>query len=372
MSAYVLLEDGRRFDGEAVGASGTTVGEVVFNTSMTGYQEAVTDPSYHGQIITFTYPLIGNYGVSQRAMESDGAHARGVIMREAKNYTDSSSCEGGWLDWLEESGVSAITGIDTRSLVRHIRDKGAMRGGIFPAEISEEDAHEMLVAEPPMSGQDLAKEVSPASRATVGQNGAGPNIAVLDCGIKVSIVNNLLQRGCSLTRLPVATGSEEILSMKPDALFLANGPGDPAALDYVVETVRDVVGKIPVIGICLGHQILCRAVGLETFKLRFGHRGANHPVKDLRTGRIEITAQNHGFAVAGPNSEHQLEGDDPVRWDTDFGPAELSHLNLYDRTVEGLELKEVSSATVQYHPEAGPGPHDSLYLFDRFIELIDA
>lgn len=372
MDAYVLLEDGLRFDGHGVGATGTSVGEVVFNTSMTGYQEAVTDPSYRGQLITFTYPLIGNYGASSEAMESSLAHARGVIMAEAKNYQYSPSCEAGWLDWLGESGVVAITGIDTRSLVRHVRDKGAMRGGIFPKQVEEGKALEMLITEPAMSGQDLVKQVTPATVTEIKGSGSGPKIAVLDCGIKNSITRNLVERGCSLLLLPATTSSEEILSLGADALFLANGPGDPAALDYVVETTRNVVGKLPIVGICLGHQILCRAVGLETFKLKFGHRGANHPVKDLRTGRIEITAQNHGFAVSGPNSEERLVGDQPVRWETDFGAAELSHINLYDRTVEGLEMTDVSSATVQYHPEAGPGPHDSLYLFDRFIELIDA
>ncbi len=278
MNAYVLLEDGRRFDGEAVGSKAPAIGEVVFNTSMTGYQEAVTDPSYRGQIITFTYPLIGNYGVSPKAMESSQAHARGVIMTEAKNYDDSPSCEGGWLDWLSESGVPAITGVDTRALVRHIRDKGAMRGGIFYEGVSEEDANSMLMKEPPMSGQDLVKEVTPSSTEKVGGNGGGPKIAVLDCGIKSSIVRNLVDRGCSLTLHPASTTADQILATDADALFLANGPGDPAALDYVVSTARDVVGKLPVIGICLGHQILCRAVGLETFKLRFGHRGANHAV----------------------------------------------------------------------------------------------
>jgi carbamoyl-phosphate synthase small subunit len=364
---YVLLEDGTRLDGELCGSPGRVTGEVVFNTSMTGYQEAVTDPSYAGQIITFTYPLIGNYGVSAEAMESDRVHARGVIMRDAKNTEDAAGAEGGWLDWLSDCGVPAITGVDTRTLVRHIRDRGAMRGGIFSADLAESEARDLVDAEPPMDGADLAREVTPPEPIELA--GDGPHVVAVDTGIKLSIIKQLRERGCRLTLLPCDSTTEQILERSPDLVFLANGPGDPGALDYVVENVRGVVGKKPVVGICLGHQLLCRAVGLDTFKLPFGHRGANHPVKDLETGRIDITAQNHGFAVSGPGGEATIEGDEPVRWSTDFGEAELSHLNLYDRTVEGLALKDVPGCTVQYHPEAGPGPHDARYLFDRFLEL---
>ncbi|HEX7059017.1 MAG TPA: glutamine-hydrolyzing carbamoyl-phosphate synthase small subunit [Solirubrobacterales bacterium] len=367
MSAYLLLEDGARFDGEAVGALEAITGEVVFNTAMTGYQESVTDPSYAGQIIVFTYPLIGNYGVSAAAMESDRIHARGVAMRDAHNGEDVATAEGGWLDWLGDCGVPGITGVDTRALVRHIRDAGSMRGGIFPADIAEAEAAERVVAEPPMDGADLARTVTPPE--AVRFEGDGPHVVGIDTGIKMSIVRQLRERGCRLTLLPCTTPVGEVLAEDPDLVFLANGPGDPAALDYVVDTVRELIGKRPVFGICLGHQLLCRAVGLETFKLPFGHRGANHPVKDLETGRIDITSQNHGFAVQGPDGESRIEVDEPVRWETDFGSAELSHLNLYDRTVEGLVLKDVPGATVQYHPEAGPGPHDARHLFDRFLEL---
>jgi carbamoyl-phosphate synthase small subunit len=376
MSGYVLLEDGARFDGELRGEGDSITGEVVFNTAMTGYQESVTDPSYAGQIITFTYPLIGNYGIAAAAMESDRAQARGVIMREAKNTEDAADAEGGWLDWLRDSGVPAIDGVDTRALVRHIRDRGAMRGGIFPSELSESDARMHVEAEPPMSGADLAGEVTPGEPIELGAAAdavdRGPLVVGIDTGIKHSIIRQLRERGCRVTLLPCTASSEEVLARDPNLVFLANGPGDPAALDYVVDTVRELVGKRPMVGICLGHQLLCRAVGLETFKLPFGHRGANHPVKDLTTGRIEITSQNHGFAVQGPNGEPRIETDEPLRWDTDFGAAELSHLNLYDRTVEGLVLKDVPGATVQYHPEAGPGPHDARYLFDRFVELAAA
>jgi carbamoyl-phosphate synthase small subunit len=364
---YLLLEDGTRLDGELCGAGGEVTGEVVFNTSMTGYQEAVTDPSYAGQIITFTYPLIGNYGVSSEAMESDRAHARAVVMREAKNAEDAADAEGGWLDWLRDCGVPAISGVDTRALVRRIRDAGAMRGGIFAAEVTEAGARERVAAEPSMAGADFARKV--ASPEPVEIQGSGPHVVGLDTGIKHSIIRQFRERDCRLTLIPCDAGPEAVLDRDPDLVFLANGPGDPAALDYVVDTVRDLVGRRPVVGICLGHQLLCRAVGLETFKLPFGHRGANHPVKELDSGRIEITSQNHGFAVAGPGGEGRLEGDEPVRWETDFGAAELSHLNLYDRTVEGLVLKEVPGCTVQYHPEAGPGPHDARHLFDRFLGL---
>ncbi len=369
-SGYVLLEDGARLEGELCGDPERVTGEVVFNTGMTGYQESVTDPSYAGQIITFTYPLIGNYGVSAEAMESDRVHARGVIMRDAKNREDAATAERGWLDWLADCGVPAITGVDTRALVRHIRERGSMRGGIFGADVSVDDARELIAAEPSMAGADLARTVTPAEPIVL--DGSGPHIVGIDTGIKLSIIRQLRERGCKVTLLPCGSGPDEVLAQDPDLVFLANGPGDPAALDYVVETVRELVGKKPVFGICLGHQLLCRAVGLETFKLPFGHRGANHPVKDLGTGRIEITSQNHGFAVAGPNGESRMETDEPIRWETDFGAAELSHLNLYDRTVEGLNLLDVPGGTVQYHPEAGPGPHDARHLFDEFLELANA
>jgi carbamoyl-phosphate synthase small subunit len=367
--AYLLLEDGTRFDGESAGAPGEGLGEVVFNTAMSGYQEAVTDPSYAGQIIVFTYPLIGNYGVAAAHMESDRVHARAVVMREGVDREDSAQAEGGWLTWLDDCGVPALTGVDTRALVRHIRDKGAMRGGVFPGATPEAEARERVMGEPAMGGRDLAREVSRDEPLELG-GGDGPLVLGIDTGIKDSIVRNLRDRGVRLELHPCTAGADELLAREPDAVFLANGPGDPAALDYVVETVRGVVGRVPVWGICLGHQLLCRAVGLETFKLPFGHRGANHPVKDLGTGRIEITSQNHGFAVVGPAGERTIAADEPVRWETDFGTAELQQLNLYDRTVEGLVLRDVPASTVQYHPEAGPGPHDAVHLFDRFLEAV--
>jgi carbamoyl-phosphate synthase small subunit len=374
-TAYVLLEDGTLFDGLQCGADGHAVVEIVFTTSMSGYQEAMTDPSYAGQLITFTYPQIGNYGVSAAGMESAGIHARAAIMRAGVDRESAPGAEQGWLSWLSDCGIPAITDLDTRALVRHIRDAGAMRGGLFPASMPEAHAHELIAAEPSMAGRDLAREVTPdepivlsATGGASGEGGeGGVRIAMIDTGVKLSIVNNLRSRGATVELHPCTAGPTDLLARDPDAIFLANGPGDPAALGYIVETVRELVGKLPVYGICLGHQLLCRAIGLETYKLPFGHHGANHPVKDLTTGRTEITSQNHGFAVLGPNGARTIDDDEAVRWETDFGAAELTHVNLYDRTVEGLVLLDVPGATVQYHPEAGPGPHDSLYLFDRFV-----
>lgn len=370
-NAYVLLEDGTRFDGDSVGADGHAVGEVVFTTGMSGYQESMTDPSFAGQLITFTYPHIGNYGVSQEAMESERVWARAAIMRDAVNFEDAPGAERGWLDWLADCGVPAVTGVDTRALVRHIRDAGAMRGGVFAGDLTESEARALIDAEPSMAGADFARIVTPRQAHTVG-SGNPTKIHAIDTGIKGSIVRHLVARGAEVTLHPCTVTAPELLATDADAFFLANGPGDPAALGYVVETVRQLVGKRPVWGICLGHQLLCQAVGLETYKLPFGHRGGNHPVKDLRTGKIEITSQNHGFAVKAPDGGGRVEADQPVRWSTDFGEAALTHVNLYDRTVEGLELLEVNGATVQYHPEAGPGPNDALYQFDRFLEAVRA
>ncbi|MHB8694817.1 MAG: glutamine-hydrolyzing carbamoyl-phosphate synthase small subunit [Solirubrobacteraceae bacterium] len=379
-TAYVLLEDGTVFEGLACGADAPAVGEIVFTTSMSGYQEAMSDPSYAGQLIIFTYPQIGNYGVGEEAMESDRVHARAAIMRAGVDREDAPGAEGGWLTWLRDCGVPAITDLDTRALVRHIRDAGAMRGGVFPARTDRSEAAALIAAEPSMNGRDLAREVTPTEKITLpGASGAehagrvgGIRIAMIDTGVKRSIIRNLQERGATVDLHPCTVSARDLVDSGADAVFLANGPGDPAALDYVVDTVRKIVGVKPVYGICLGHQLLCRAVGLETYKLPFGHHGANHPVKDLTTGRTEITSQNHGFAVLGPGGSKTIDTDEPVGWVTDFGAAELTHINLYDRTVEGLTLREVQGATVQYHPEAGPGPHDSLYLFDRFIAEIEA
>ena len=375
---YVLLEDGARFDGYVVGADAPAVGEIVFTTSMSGYQEAMTDPSFAGQLIAFTYPQIGNYGVSPAAMESDRIHARAAIMREAVDRDDAPAAQTGWCRWLVEHGIAAISDVDTRALVRHIRDAGSMRGGVFPASITPARARELIDAEPSMAGRDLAREVTPRQTIVLEPTGHHPEtgshpplrIAMIDTGVKRSIIGNLRARGVTVELHPCTDSAQQLRASDPDAVFLACGPGDPAALDYVVQTVRELVGRLPVYGICMGHQLLSRAVGLETYKLPFGHHGANHPVKDLASGRTEITSQNHGFAVVGPGGARTIDDDRPVRWTTDFGEAQLTHINLYDRTVEGLQLLDVQGATVQYHPEAGPGPHDSRYLFDRFVNEI--
>src|SRR5215217_4867998 len=345
-SAYLLLEDGTRLQGDAVGAEREVTGEVVFTTGMSGYQESMTDPSFARQLITFTAPHVGNYGVSEAAMESGRIHA-----------ADAAGAEQGWLDWLREHGIPGISGVDTRALVRHIREAGAMRGGIFSAGTPQAEALERVHAEPSMVGRDLAREVTVSAPQLHG-DGDGPRIIALDTGIKRSIIRNFTSRGAVLELYPCTTPAQELLERDPDGFFLVPGPGDPAALDYIVETIRELLSTKPVFGICLGHQLLSRAAGLETFKLPFGHRGANHPVKDVRTGRIAITSQNHGFAVAGRGGE-VIE--------SDLGAAELTHVNLYDGTVEGFRLLDAPAACVQYHPEAGPGPNDSLGLFDDFI-----
>ncbi len=370
--ARLLLEDGTIFEGYAFGARGDTAGEVVFNTSMTGYQEILTDPSYRAQMITMTYPHIGNYGVNPEDMESSGIQVAGFIVREPCNRGSNWRSEGELETWLKESGVVGISGIDTRALVRKIRDKGAMLGSIISGEATEGDLRARLDQEPSMVGRDLVSEVtceaayewSEPLHRLLGEEHMRPrpqveetyHVVAYDFGVKRNILRLLVEQGCRVTVVPASTTAEEALAYQPDGVFLSNGPGDPAAVDYAIETVRGLVGKVPIFGICLGHQIMALALGASTYKMPFGHRGGNQPVKNLESGRVEITSQNHGFAV---DADALQPG------------TSVSYINLNDNTVEGLKHEEHALFTVQHHPEASPGPHDASYLFERFRDMME-
>lgn len=385
--AAVILEDGTIYRGQGFGSRGTVFGEIVFNTAMTGYQEVVTDPSYHGQMVTFTYPLIGNYGVNITSSESDEVHSRAIIVREVHNLDRNCSAEHGWVDWLSHQGVTGISGIDTRALTRRIRNAGAMRAAVVFGDFEEEDIKRQVAKSPSMAGLDLATKVTCREAYELEFLKGKYRVVAIDYGIKRSIIKCLGASGCNVIVVPSNTPAQEILAMKPDGVFLSNGPGDPAPLEYATRCVGKLLGKVPVFGICLGHQILSQALGLKTYKLKFGHRGANHPVKNLDLDRVEITSQNHGFAVELPEALaarlSETHGDasagktffeappaEELMLDTDYGKARVSHLNLYDGTVEGMRCLDVPAFSVQYHPEASPGPHDSRYLFDEFVELM--
>jgi carbamoyl-phosphate synthase small subunit len=392
-SAILALADGTVYEGRAFGAEGECVGEVVFNTSMTGYQEILTDPSYKGQIVCMTYPLIGNYGINPEDIESHRPFVEGFIVKEGSpypsNYRKSQTLEA----YLQEWGIVGIQGIDTRALTKHIRDRGAMEGVISTVDSSPQSLVEKARSSPGLIGRDLVKEVTCSEPFQWWQGGwqwrqgytddrspmtddreghrlqldlfGQPSPAVdhrhqvvaIDCGIKYNILRQLVSTGCDVVVVPATTAAREILALKPDGIFISNGPGDPEGVMHLVETTRQLIGKRPIFGICLGHQILGLALGGRTYKLKFGHHGANHPVKELETGKVEITTQNHGFAV-----------------DVDSFPGrevELTHVNLNDGTVEGMRHTRLPVFSVQYHPEASPGPHDSRYLFDRFIALME-
>jgi len=359
--ARLVLEDGTVLEGRAYGAIGAATGELVFTTSMTGYQEIVTDPSFEGQVITFTQPMIGNYGVETDASESAQPHARAVVVREGRNAAPGG--REGFSDWLARHGVVGIQGLDTRMLTRRLRDGGTLRAAVVSDGSSIEQALALVRAEPEMAGRALAGEVSlrePRELDAIGPERA--HIVLLDYGVKGSIVRLLREAGARVTVLPWDAAADQVLALEADGVLLANGPGDPAALPGCVEQVRLLVGQVPVFGICLGHQLLGRALGLDTFKLRFGHRGANHPVLALESGRVLVTAQNHGFAVAVPDDGGDLQ--------TDFGPARVTHVSLYDGTVEGLALRELPVASMQFHPEASPGPHDAREALIGFVEQL--
>ena len=358
--ALLVLEDGAVYRGEAVAGSGTVGGEIVFNTAMTGYQEIATDPSYCGQIITYTFPLNGDYGADPARDESGQAHARAIVARELMNYAYNREASTSWLDWLNAHGVLAVGGVDTRALTRHIRSQGALRAVVSTDDPDVGSLRRRAQKLPRMAGLDLASVVTCAEQsetAAVGAPAGGEplHVVAFDFGIKRSIVGYLTAAGCRVTVVPAATAARDVMKLAPDGVFLSNGPGDPAAVTYAVKTVQKLLGKTPLFGICLGHQLLALALGMTTYKLKFGHRGANHPVKDLTTGEIEITTQNHGFAVRDDGAASH----DPA--------ARVTHVNLNDGTVEGLAAPERYAFSVQYHPESTPGPHDSLHLFERFV-----
>jgi len=362
-SAYLLLEDGRRFDGVALGASGSTLGEVVFNTSMTGYQEILTDPSYAGQLVTMTYPLQGNYGVTGEDEESEGPQVAGFVVREAAQLQSSWRSRGSLQDYLSEHGIVGISDLDTRALTRHIRSKGAMRGGIAPADHDEDDLMQRIMKHPRMEGLDLACGVSTTERYVVEPTGEGRfHVAAFDFGVKAHSPRLLAERGCRVTVLPATATIEDVEALGVDGLFISNGPGDPGAVDNATTMIlRYAERDLPIFGICLGHQLIARAFGGRTFKLPFGHHGGNHPVKHIDRETVEITSQNHGFAV-------EMGEDLSVPGAPDL---KVTHINLYDGTVEGLRHLESPVHSVQYHPEAAPGPHDSRYLFDEFVARME-
>ena len=354
--AKLILENGRIFDGYSMGFEGIALGEVCFNTGMTGYQEILTDPSYCGQLITMTYPHIGNYGVNSEDVESDKIQASGLIVKDGSSFYSNFRAEESLDNYLKNNEIVGIQGIDTRSLVRCIRNEGAMNGIISSTELNDNKLKNMLSSHPSMEGMDLTQSVTCDKSYKWKNNKKTFKVAVVDYGIKYNILRLLNDQDCDLTIFPSNVTSKEILDLKPDGIFLSNGPGDPSAVSYAIKTVKNVLAEnIPIFGICLGHQILCLAIGAKTYKLKFGHRGCNHPVKNHETKIIEITSQNHGFSV----DKNTIPSN-----------AQITHTSLNDNTVEGIELKDSPAFSIQYHPESSPGPHDSRYLFSKFKQLM--
>jgi carbamoyl-phosphate synthase small subunit len=369
VKAVLLLEDGTVFEGRSFGARGQKCGEVVFNTSMTGYQEILTDPSYNEQIITMTYPLIGNVGTNKADWESRKVFARGLVVKENCDYPSNWRNTELLSRLLNRNGVVGLEGIDTRKLAKHIRTRGAMKGIISSTELGVGKLKEKLKEYPGLVGRDIVKDVTVKKpyvwdKGVINVLGRSQvtcekqyKVVAFDYGIKQNILRLLCSHGCGVYVVPADTPPKEVFARKPDGVFLSNGPGDPAAVKYAIETVKELLGAVPIFGICLGHQILALALGAKTYKLKFGHRGANQPVKNLRTGKIEITSQNHGFCV-------DIDS-------VDKREVELTHINLNDNTLEGIRCKKLPAFSVQYHPEASPGPHDSNYLFAAFTKLMD-
>jgi len=371
MKALIALEDGTLFEGESFTGRGEAIGEMVFNTSMSGYQEILTDPSYTGQIVTMTYPLIGNYGVNNDDMESVAVHPKAFLVKEYNAVPSNFRSEQTLARFLQHYGVLGVEGFDTRALVRHIRTVGALKAIVSTEDLDRDSLVQRAREWVGLLGQDMVRKVTcdqpygwadnqPVAGTNFSTVQAGMDkplkVVVLDCGVKFNQLRIMTEKGCQVQVVPAATDAATILAMKPDGVFLSNGPGDPAGVQGVVETVRGLLGKTPVFGICLGHQILGLAYGGSTYKLKFGHRGGNQPVKDLTTGHVEITSQNHGFTL----NIDSLDQED----------VELTHVNLNDGSLEGMRHRRFPAFSVQYHPEHAPGPHDSLYLFDRFVEMM--
>jgi len=353
--AIIALEDGRVFEGYSFAADGERCGEVVFNTSLSGYQEILTDPSYKGQMVVMTYPLIGNYGVNHDDTESGEISVESFIVKEYSSIASNWRSEKTLADYLKENGIIGIEDIDTRALTRHIRTQGAMKAVVSTMDTDVKRLVEKARASKGLVGVDMVREVTCGEQFKLNEGGEF-KVAVLDCGVKSNILRHLVSRNCELTVYPADTSAETVLGDDPDGIFLSNGPGDPAGAPYVYENVKKMLGKKPVFGICLGHQMLGLAMEGETYKLKFGHHGGNQPVKDLSTGKVSITAQNHGFCVDVDSLKSKN--------------VKITHINLNDNTVEGMESAELKFFSVQFHPEAGPGPNDAVYLFDRFIDMM--
>ncbi|ULA68316.1 MAG: hypothetical protein LZF62_340066 [Nitrospira sp.] len=387
--AILALADGTWFEGRALGAEGETGGEVVFNTAMTGYQEVLTDPSYRGQIVTMTAPQIGNYGVTPEDIESTRIWAEGFVVKEASRVSSNWRSKGTLQNYLQAANIVAIEGIDTRALTRHLREKGAQQGVISHIDLDPHRVAEKARQAPSIIGRDLAATVTCPSRypwkdgtgdwapkITLPEQGTAQatpktwRVVAYDFGVKHNILRRLVDVGCEVTVVPASTSAKDVLALNPQGLFLSNGPGDPEGVPYAMTALRDLIGRVPIFGICLGHQLLGLALGFSTYKLKFGHHGANHPVIDLRTRKVEITSQNHNFAVRFPGGPPVLGQDLPVV-DTPFGRVQLTHTSLNDGSVEGMRCLDRPVFSVQYHPEASPGPHDSAYLFEQFVALME-